>query len=135
MRPRLHVLVLVIGAAAVLLVSAPALGAAWLSPELPASSAAQIEHSPAIAVDPGTARAAVVADDGLVAPPPHTAAASTADWSTAWSGPTTRPHSAGQADVAWACRSQSHAVELGSNAAVLCNSQSGIFFIDNGGTS
>ena len=67
MRPRPHVLVLVIGAAAVLLVSAPALGAAWLSPELPALSAAQIEHSPAIAVDPGApTRAAVVADDGLV---------------------------------------------------------------------
>src|SRR4051794_31364815 len=136
MRPRPHVLVLVIGAAVALLVSAPALGAAWLSPEIAALSAPQIEHSPAIAIDPAGTRAAVVADDGLIAPPPHTAAASTADWSTAWSAPTSLPHSgstsAGQADVAWGMPGSPnvYAVELGSNGGnpYFCNSQSGIFF-------
>jgi hypothetical protein len=134
MRPRPHVLVLVAGVAVALLVSAPALGAAWLSPEIAALSASQIEHSPAIAIDPAGTRAAVVADDGLVAPPPHTAAASTADWSAAWSAPTALPHtgstSAGQADVAWGMPGSAnvYAVELGSNGGNLCNAQSGIFF-------
>src|SRR4051812_37465917 len=64
MRPKPHVLLLVAGGAGALLVSAPALGAAWLSPEIAALSASQIEHSPAIAIDPAGTRAAVVADDG-----------------------------------------------------------------------
>ncbi|MDX6596966.1 MAG: large repetitive protein [Gaiellales bacterium] len=131
-------LVLVIGAAVGLLVSAPALGAPTLI-ETAALTAAGIQHSPAIAVDPAATRAVVVADDGATAPPPQTTAVSTADWSTsAWSSPpTSLPHSsgstsAGQADVAWgmAGTANVYAVELGRNSSSgsLCTSQSGIFF-------
>jgi hypothetical protein len=129
--------VLVVGAAAVLLASAPALGAAWLSTETIALSAANIQHSAAIAVDPAApSRAAVVADDGTFAPPPRTATATTTDWSLGWSPPSVLPHSgstsAGQADIAWgvdgAGTQNVYAVELGSSSNSLCTPSSGVFF-------
>jgi hypothetical protein len=147
MRPRPHVLVLVIGAAAALLVSAPALGAPTLI-ETAALNGTGIQHSPAIAVDPAATRAAVVADDGSMTPAPQTAATSTADWSTiTWGAPVLPlPHSsnstsAGQADIAWGMPGTAnvYAVELGRNNGLggLCTINSGIFFSasGNGGLS
>lgn len=144
MRRRTHVLVLVIGAAAALLVSAPALGAAWLSTELTAinSAAGTIQQSPAIAVDPAAPSfAAVVADDGSAGGPfPGTATANAADWSAGWAAvPGALSHSgtlpAGQADIAWGIDSVTdrnvYAVDLGSSMGgvpSLCNGGAGIFF-------
>jgi hypothetical protein len=138
MRPRTHALVLVVGAAAALLVSAPALGAAWLSPELTAlSGAGTIQQSPAIAVDPAAPLlAAVVADDGTSgAQFPTTATAAATDWSVAWAGPGSLSHSgstgAGQADVAWGIDAGSdrnvYAVDVGSSGGSLCNVNAGVF--------
>ena len=129
MRPRPHVLVLVIGAAAALLVSAPALGAGWLSTELPAlGGVGTIQQSPAIAVDPAApSRAAVVADDGTAGGAFPRTATRAVDWSADWAAAVERADvaaalaastSAGQADVAWGidrlAPSNVYAVEIGS---------------------
>ena len=65
-----------------------------------------MQHSPAIAIDPAVpAPRRSPQTTARVSPPPHTATASTADWSAVWSAPGSLPHSgstsAGQADVAW----------------------------------
>ena len=148
MRPRSHVLVLFIGAATVLLVSAPALGAAWLSPETAAlSGAGTIQQSPAIAIDPAApALAAVVADDGTTGMQyPTTATAATLDWSVGWTGPGSLVHSgstgAGQADIAWGIDAGADrnvfAVDVGSSGGSLCNVNAGVFFwaSSNGGAT
>ena len=138
MRRRPHVLAFVSGAAAALFLAAPAFAGPTLI-ETTALSGPFIQHSPAIAIDPtNPLLAAVVADDGTVAPPPHTATASTTDWTyspSAWGAAGTIPHSgstsAGQGDVAWGIDDPTHqnvyAVELGSSAGSLCTPSSGIF--------
>ncbi|MDX6629522.1 MAG: Bacterial Ig domain [Gaiellales bacterium] len=147
MRRRPHVLVLVVGAAAALLLSAPALGAAWLSPETAALSNAGTQQSPAIATDPAAPlQAAVVADDGAFAPP-HTATTSTLDWSTGvWTAPGSIGHSgsttAGAPDIAWgidgAGEQNVYVAETGSaSGGLFCNPGSGVFLSSssNGGAA
>jgi PKD domain len=147
MRRRSHVFVLVVGAAAVLLLSAPALGDPTLVDTV-ALSAGSIQHSPAIAVDPDATRAAVVADNGMFAPPPRATATSTADWSVApgaWSPPVDLPHpsstTAGQADIAWgidtATEQNVYTVDLGSPGGGLCQATAVISLesSSNGGAS
>ncbi|MDP9258128.1 MAG: hypothetical protein M3Q31_16480, partial [Actinomycetota bacterium] len=129
-------LVLVVGAAAALLLSAPALGAAWLSPESAALSGANPQQSPAIATAPAAPLSlALVADDGAFAPP-HTTATSTLDWSTgAWNLPAGINHSgstsAGQPDIAWGIDGSGaqnvDMVETGSSGGALCSPNAGVF--------
>ncbi len=134
-RRRTYVLALVLGAATALLASAPALGVATLI-DTPAIQMANVQHSPAIAIDPDLpSLAAVAADDGTVAPPPHTATASTVDWTAGWSAPGTLPHSgstsAGQPDLAWGIDGTTqrnvYAVELGSQSSSLCMVNAGVY--------
>ncbi|HET6174371.1 MAG TPA: PKD domain-containing protein [Gaiellales bacterium] len=142
---------LVVGAAAVLLLSAPALGAGVLTTEQIVISGAGGQQSPAIAVDPDSPlRAAVVAEDGSAPPPfPRTAVASTGDWSGAAWPPGALTHSgstsAGQSDIAWgtdvpgAPGTQSvYLVEEDASAGSLCTmNNSGVFFSssDDGGAT
>jgi PKD domain len=108
MRRRPHVLAFVLGAAAVLLLSAPALaGPPPLTTELVMPSSGGIQHNPALAIDPAApTRAFVAADDGNAAPPyPSTVTGTTTDWTTPWTAGGTPTYSgtasAGQPDVAW----------------------------------
>ena len=145
MRRRPHVLLLVVGAAAALLLSAPALGAGFLSPESAALSSANPQQSPAIAIDPAAPLSlALAADDGAFTPP-HTTTTSTLDWSTGvWTPPQSINHStgsttAGQPDIAWGIdgggEQNVYAVETGSNGGIFCNMNSGVFLSSstNGG--
>jgi Bacterial Ig domain/PKD domain len=145
MRRRTQVLVLIFGAAAALLVSAPALGAPTLI-ETNALFAANIQHSPAIAIDPSApSRAVVMADDGTIAPPPHTVMTTTTNWAIQanWAAAEELTHSgsftAGQPALAWgidgAGTQNVYAVDLGSSGGSLCMPASGIFFSasDDGG--
>jgi hypothetical protein len=139
------VLVIVVGAAAALLLSAPALGAGVLTTELPAITGNGAQQSAAIAVDPDNPLlAAVVADDGIFAPPnPRTATAAATDWSSAVTQVPAPSHSgstsAGQPDIAWGIDNPSsgqgsasenvYLVEEGSLGGSLCNGfNSGLFF-------
>src|ERR1700716_2913224 len=103
MRRKPHVLWIVVGAAAALLLSAPALGAGVLSTETAALSSANPQQSPAIAIDPAAPlRLALAADDGAFAPP-RTTTTSTLDWTAGvWTAPGFISHSgpttAGQPD-------------------------------------
>jgi PKD domain/Bacterial Ig domain len=148
MRRRPHVLVLVAGAAAVLLLSAPALGAGVLSTEQPVVVGAGAQQSPAVAIDPDAPlRAALVADDGTAAPPfPSTDVSSTTDWSSAVWPSATLPHSgstsAGQPDIAWGIDGLGppsvYLVEEGASGGSLCTlTSSGVFFSPstNGGVT
>ena len=149
MRRRPHVLVLVVGAAAALLLSAPALSApGGLSMEQPVIGGAGAQQNPAIAVDPDAPlSAAVVADDSNVAAPfPRTGIAMTADWSSAVWPAATLPHSgsnsAGQADIAWGVdgggNENVYLVEEDSSpGGSLCTASSGVYFSSsaNGGAT
>ena len=150
MRRSPHVLVLVVGAAAALLLSAPALSApGGLSVEQPVISGAGAQQNPAIAVDPDAPlSAAVVAEDSFVAAPfPRTDVASTLDWSSAVWPAATLQHSgsvsAGQADIAWGVdgggNENVYLVEEDSSmGGSLCTaSSSGVFFSSsaNGGAT
>ena len=129
MRRRSHVLVLVIGAAAALLCSAPALGAAWLlgRSSTALGGAGTIQQSPAIATIPGRPTlAAVVADDGTGAwrntrpqRPPPAAPGRAVGWSVPGSFPHSGSTSAGQADIAWGIDAGTdrnvYAVDIGSS--------------------
>ncbi len=137
MRRRSHVLVLVVGAAAALLLSAPALSAPppWLTNELAAPAAPGIQHSPAIAVNPAApGQAFVVADNGAggqTSPLASTTAGATLDWTTSWnpSGPLQYSGfaSAGQPDTAWGPGQTVYVAELGSTTGhSLCSSSAGI---------
>ncbi len=147
MRRRPHVLAFVLGAAAVLLLSAPALaGPPPLSPEVIAISGGNIQHSPSLAVDPAApTRAFVAADTGLAVqppppPPPTTVTGTTADWTTPWIAGGTPIYSgsasAGQPDVAWGsddpgppATQNVYLVEAGTNTAhSLCSPNAGILF-------
>ena len=146
MRRKPHVLAIVVGAAAVLLLSAPALGAGVLSTETFALSGPQIQESPAIAIDPSSPAAAlsaaVVADEGPIA---HATATSSANWTAAggWSAETALPHTgsapSGQADVVWGLDAGAdrnvYAVDVGSSTASLCNGDVQFWSSDNGGAS
>ncbi len=149
-RLRPHLLLPVIGAAAALLLSAPALGAGTLTSEQVALTGGGIQQSPAIAVDPDAPlRAAVVADDGSAGGPfPRTTVASSTDWSSgpwpssslAHQGPS---NSAGQPDIAWGIdhtgptTQKVYLVEdaSGSGGSLCTAFNSGIFFSssDDGG--
>jgi PKD domain/Bacterial Ig domain len=153
MRRSPHVLAFVFGAAAVLLLAAPALaGPPPLIPEPEQSlpPTAGIQHSPAIAVDPAAPnRAVVTSDDGNGPPPPpfaSTVSGATTDWTTAsWTAggmPQYSGASAGQADVAWGVDDPSalptpeqnvYMVETGSSGGTpatrtLCSTDAGILF-------
>ena len=147
MRRKPHVLAIVVGAAAVLLLSAPALGAGVLSTETFALSGPQIQESPAIAIDPSSPAAAlsaaVVADEGPIA---HATATSSANWTAAggWSAETALPHTgsapSGQADVAWGIDAGAdrnvYAVDVGSSQPPACAMAVSQFWSsDNGGAS
>jgi hypothetical protein len=148
MRRRPHVLLLVVGAAAALLLSAPALGAGVLSTEQTVIGGTGVQQSPAIAVDPAAPlTAAVVADDGNVALPfPRTDVAHTADWTSAVWPAAAVPHSgstsAGQADIAWGIdgvgTQNAYLIEEDASSGSVCtNSNSGIYVSstsDGGGT-
>jgi PKD domain/Bacterial Ig domain len=149
MRRSPHVLAFVFGAAAVLLLAAPALaGPPPLTPEPEQSvqPSAGIQHSPAIAVDPAAPnRAVVAADDAAGAPPfASTTTGTTLDWTGAWSPGGTLQYSgsasAGQSDVAWGLDDPSalptpeqnvYVVETGSSNGSphsLCSTNAGILF-------
>ena len=147
MRRRPHVLAFVSGAAAALLLAAPALaGAPPLTPEpeQAVQPTAGIQHSPAIAVDPAVPnRAVVAADDAAGAPPfASTVTGTTTDWTVSWSPGGTFQYSgsasAGQSDVAWGQDDPSalptpelnvYVVETGSTTGhSLCSTNAGILF-------
>jgi PKD domain/Bacterial Ig domain len=148
MRRKPHVLAIVVGAAVVLLLSAPALGAAWLTtPEGTPLSGGTIQESPAIAINPAApTAAAVVADEGGGAPVPHATTTSSNDWTAnTWSAPAVLPHAgsapAGQGDIAWGDGTKVYTVDVGNSSAsqgsTLCNPTGGVFLwtSSNGGAS
>jgi hypothetical protein len=145
MRRRSHVLVFAFGAAAALLLSAPALSAPpplAPEPELAVPPTPGIQHSPSIAIDPADpVRAVVAADDGNAAPPfASTTTGTTTNWSVSWNPGGALQYSgsasAGQPDVAWGVDDPSvmptpehnvYLVETGSSTAQsLCSTGAGI---------
>src|SRR4029077_17107936 len=95
MRRKSSVLTLVVGAAAVLLLSAPALGAGVLSDETAALGGPAIQERPAIAINPATPNAAaVMAAEGVAPTPfPHATTSSSSNWAAnSWSAPVVLPH-------------------------------------------
>jgi hypothetical protein len=139
------VLVFAFGAAAVLLLSAPALSAPppWLSTELPAIATGAIEHSPSIAIDPADPVRAVVAAETSGTPPfAATTTGITTNWSVSWSPGGALQYagsaSAGQPDVAWGADNLGamptpehdvYLVETGiANGPSLCSTSAGILF-------
>ena len=134
-------LVFAFGAAAALLLSAPALaGPPPLAPEPEQAvpPTAGIQHSPSIAVDPADpVRAVVAADDGMAPPFATTVTGTTPNWSISWSQGGalhyTGSASAGQPDVAWGVDDPSsqnvYLVETGSTTGDnLCSTAAGILF-------